>query len=67
MQFFLIIRNSDYLNNPQLLKEKEKLDRPYQMIKPIYRLYMIIFYLKITKNKSLKLNHKTSTNPLEKR
>ena len=67
MRFFLIIRNSDYLNNPQLLKEKEKLDRPYQMIKPIYRLYMIIFYLKITKNKSLKLNDKTSTNPLEKR
>ena len=55
------------MNNPQLLKEKEKLDRPYQMIKPIYRLYMIIFYLKITKNKSLKLNDKTSTNPLEKR
>ena len=36
------------------------------MIKPIYNLYMIIFYLKITKNKSLKLNKKTNTNPIRK-
>ena len=36
------------------------------MIKPIYNLYMIIFYLKITKNKSLKLNNKTNTNPKRK-
>ena len=36
------------------------------MIKPIYNLYMIIFYLKITKNKSLKLNNKTNTNPIRK-
>ena len=33
------------------------------MTKPIYSLYIIIFYLKITKNKSLKLN-KTKTNPI---
>ena len=32
------------------------------MIKPTNNLYMIIFYLKITKNKSLKLNNKTNTN-----
>ena len=32
------------------------------MIKPIYNLYMIIFYLKITKHKCLKLNNKTNTN-----
>ena len=37
------------------------------MIKPIYNLYMIIFYLKFTKNKSLKLNNKTNTNPIWKR
>ena len=49
-----------------ILKEKEKLSRQYQMIKPIYNLYMIIFYLKITKNKSLKLNNKTNTNPIRK-
>ena len=36
------------------------------MIKPIYDLYMIIFYLKITKNKSVKLNNKTKTNPIRK-
>ena len=36
------------------------------MIKPIYNLYMIIFYLKITKTKSLKLNNKTNTNPIQK-
>ena len=36
------------------------------MIKPIYNLYMIIFYLKITKNKSLKLNNKTNPNPIRK-
>ena len=65
MQFFFkIISNSDYFNNPQFLKEKEKLNRQYQMIKPIYNLYMIIFYLKFTKNKSLKLNNKTNTNPI---
>ena len=64
MQFFLNISNSDYFNNPQFLKEKEKLNREYQMIKPIYNLYMIIFYLKITKNKSLKLNNKSNTNPI---
>ena len=34
------------------------------MIKPIYNLYMIIFYLKFTKNKSLKLNNETNTNPI---
>ena len=34
------------------------------MIKPIYNLYMIISYQKITKNKSLKLNNKTNTNPI---
>ena len=66
MQFFLNISNSDYFNNPQFLKEKEKLNREYQMIKPIYNLYMIIFYLKITKNKSLKINNKTNTNPIRK-
>ena len=55
-----------YFNNPQFLKEKEKLNRQYQMIKPVYNLYMIIFYLKITKNKSLKLNNKTNTNPIRK-
>ena len=27
---------------------------------------MIIFYLKITKTKSLKLNNKTNTNPIQK-
>ena len=65
MQFlFKIISNSDYFNNPQFLKEKEKLNRQYQMIKPIYNLYMIIFYLKFTKNKSLKLNNKTNANPM---
>ena len=31
------------------------------MIKPIYNLYMTIFYLKITENKSLKLNNKANT------
>ena len=36
------------------------------MIKPIYNLYMIIFYLTFTKNKSLKLNNKTNTNPIRK-
>ena len=36
------------------------------MIKPIYNLYMIILSLKITKNKSLKLNNKTNTNPIQK-
>ena len=36
------------------------------MIKPIYNLHMIIFYLKITKTKSLKLNNKTNTNPIQK-
>ena len=36
------------------------------MIKPIYNLYMIIFYLTFTKNKSLKLNNKTTTNPIRK-
>ena len=36
------------------------------MIKPIYNLYMIIFYLKFTKNESLKLNNKTNTNPIRK-
>ena len=35
------------------------------MIKPIYNLYMIILY-KITKNKSLKLNNKTDTSPIQK-
>ena len=64
MQVFLIISNNDYFNNPQFLKEKEKLNRQYQMIKPIYNLYMIIFYLKFTKNKSLKLNNKTNTIPI---
>ena len=34
------------------------------MIKPIHNLYMIIFYLKFTKNKSLNLNNKTNTNPI---
>ena len=29
-------------------------------------LYMIIFYLKITKNKSRKLNNKTNINPVRK-
>ena len=29
-------------------------------------LYMIIFYLKITKNKSRKLNNKTNTDPVRK-
>ena len=51
---------------PNFLKKKKKLNRQYQMIKPIYNLYMIIFYLKITKNKSLKLNNKTNTNPIRK-
>ena len=37
------------------------------MIKPIYNLYMIISYQKITKNKSLKLNNKTNSNPITKR
>ena len=64
MQVFLIISNNGYFNNPQFLKEKEKLNRQYQMIKPIYNLYMIIFYLKFTKNKSLKLNNKTNTIPI---
>ena len=36
------------------------------MIKPIDNLYIIIFYLKITKSKSLKLNNKTDTNPIWK-
>ena len=36
------------------------------MIKSIYNIYMIIFYLRITKNKSLKLNNKTNTNPIRK-
>ena len=36
------------------------------MIKPVYNLNMIIFYLRITKNKSLKLNNKTNTNPVPK-
>ena len=36
------------------------------MIKSIYNLHMIIFYQKITKNKSLKLNNKTHTNPIRK-
>ena len=36
------------------------------MIKPINNLYMTIFYLKITKNKSLKLNNKTNTNLIRK-
>ena len=36
------------------------------MRKPIYNLYMIIFYLKITKNKSLKLNNKANTSPIRK-
>ena len=49
---------------PNFLKKKKKLNRQYQMIKPIYNLYMIIFYLKFTKNKSLKLNNKTNTNPI---
>ena len=44
------------------LKKKKKLNKQYQMIKPIYNLYMIIFYLKFTKNKSLELNNKTNTN-----
>ena len=66
MQFFLIISNSDYFTNPQFLKEKEKLNRQYQMTKSIYSLYMIIFYQKITKNRSLKLNNKTNTNPIRK-
>ena len=66
MQFFKIISNSDYFNNSQFLKEKEKLNRQCQMIKPIYNLYMIIFYLRITKNRSLKLNNKTNTNPIQK-
>ena len=34
------------------------------MIKPIDNLYMIIFYLKVAKSKSLKLNNKTNTNPI---
>ena len=55
-----------HFNNPQFLKEREKLNRQHQMIKPIYDLYMIIFYLKITKNKSVKLNNKTKTNPIRK-
>ena len=53
-------------NNPRFLKEKEKLNRQYKMIKSIYNLYMIIFYLKLTKNMSLKLNKKTNTNPIRK-
>ena len=36
------------------------------MIKPIYNLYMTIFYLKITENKSLKLNNKANTNTIRK-
>ena len=36
------------------------------MTKSIYSLYMIIFYQKITKNRSLKLNNKTNTNPIRK-
>ena len=53
-------------NNPRFLKEKEKLNRQYKMIKSIYNLYMIIFYLKLTENMSLKLNKKTNTNPIRK-
>ena len=53
-------------NNPRFLKEKEKLNRQYKMIKSIYNLYMIIFYLKLTKNMSVKLNKKTNTNPIRK-
>ena len=53
-------------NNPRFLKDKEKLNRQYKMIKSIYNLYMIIFYLKLTKNMSLKLNKKTNTNPIRK-
>ena len=34
------------------------------MTKPIYNLYMIIFYLKFTKHKSLKLDNKTNTIPI---
>ena len=34
------------------------------MINTLYNLYMIIFYLKFTKNKSLKLNNKTNTIPI---
>ena len=62
--FLKIISNSDYFNNPQFLKGKEKLNRQYQMIKPTHNLYMIIFYLKSTKNKSLQQNNKTNTNPI---
>ena len=51
---------------PNFLKKKEKLNRQYQMIKPIYNLYMTIFYLKVTKNKPLKLSNKTNTNPIWK-
>ena len=36
------------------------------MIKPTYNLYMIAFYLKITKNNSLKLSNKTNTNTIRK-
>ena len=53
-------------NNPRFLKEKEKLNRQYKMLKSIYNLYMIIFYLKLTKNMSLKLNKETNTNPIRK-
>ena len=53
-------------NNPRFLKEKEKLNRQYKMIKSRYNLYMIIFYLKLTKNMSVKLNKKTNTNPIRK-
>ena len=51
---------------PNFLKKKKKLNRQYQTIKPIYNLYMIILYLKFTKNKSLKLNNKTNTYPIWK-
>ena len=32
----------------------------------MHNLYMIIFYLKSTKNKSLQQNNKTNTNPIQK-
>ena len=67
MQFFFKLSvTAIILIIPNFSKKKKKLNRQYQMIKPIYNLYMIIFYLKITKNKSLKLNNKTNTNPIRK-
>ena len=65
MQFFFKLSvTAIILIIPNFSKKKKKLNRQYQMIKPIYNLYMIIFYLKFTKNKSLKLNNKTNTNPI---